>query len=98
MNAQALTPTVHLNGTSVRTLMDGWTNLEDALGGALGAVEKLEFNPRDYYPKGDAGFAAARDELQRGVAALREFHEAAGEVVMALHAIEADREARKAAR
>ena len=55
-------PIVHLNGTSARDLTEGYLECARAISEALGAIRKLEFNWRDYYPK-PGSWELARSEM-----------------------------------
>ena len=91
-----LTPTVHLNGTSLRELQRGWSELEAALSEAKDKLRRLEFNARDYYPspRPQAWERAAR-AMQAHARALESFHTDAAEVTYELEQEAAAREARK---
>ena len=68
-------PTIHMNGTPAKMLLEGYDNLEGALLAAKDAFGKVEFNARDYYPQGMEAWKAARDEwaeLQTQLNAIRE--------------------------
>lgn len=43
-------PTIHLNGTSKKDLLDGYRKAIDAIQDAVVALGSVEFNARDYYP------------------------------------------------
>lgn len=64
-------PTVHLNGTACDSLLDAHCGAGSALRAALDALELTAPNPRDYYPQGDAAFAAAKREHADRVGRLR---------------------------
>lgn len=55
-------PTIHTNGTSAQELLDGLGEIHVALNNAVAKLYEYGPNARDYYPQGDAAFAAARDE------------------------------------
>jgi len=93
-----LTPTVHLNGTSGQCLLEGWTKLRDALDEALLKTRQMEFNPRDYYPRGTEEWARAQHLMNERVAELNAFLEDVREVVEDLDRVMAERNARKANR
>jgi hypothetical protein len=56
------TPTIHLNGTSRESLLDGYRNAADALRGAIAALQQTAPHGRDYYPQGDNVLYVATDE------------------------------------
>lgn len=65
--SKLIIPTIHLNGTSGRDLLDQHT---DAMSAIADAIEKLPHpNGRDYYPQGpraiDEAIAQTRDWAQR---------------------------------
>lgn len=64
-------PTIHLNGTGAKTLLDGYLEAIHQLGQALNAINNIEFNARDYYPQGPGAYTAARAERSTHVEALR---------------------------
>lgn len=45
-------PTVHMNGTSRQTLLDGYLAASDAVERLREAMAGIEFNARDYYVEG----------------------------------------------
>lgn len=55
-------PVIHLNGTSPETLLEGYRDAYAAIGDAIRAIGKIEFDARDYYPAGMETWNAARDE------------------------------------
>ena len=66
-------PTIHSNGTSVQTLIDGYDAIDEALYRLDIKWGEVEFNARDYYPQGpDAYMQAAGERLMQTVK-LKEF-------------------------
>lgn len=68
-------PTIHMNGTPAKMLLEGYDELSFALLSAQDAFGKVEFNARDYYPQGPDAWGKARDEwteLQSQLHAIRE--------------------------
>jgi hypothetical protein len=55
-------PTIHLNGTSKQSLIDGLCDASDALNTAYEALKQTAPNGRDYYTQGPQALAAATDE------------------------------------
>jgi len=55
-------PTIHSNGTSPEMLRRGYEDARVAVGKALEALEKIEFNARDYYPQGPGAWGTAAAE------------------------------------
>lgn len=58
-------PIVHLNGSGRQRLLDQYEAVVVALNAALAAFSAASPHGRDYYPKGEAAFSAARDEYLR---------------------------------
>jgi hypothetical protein len=52
-------PTVHLNGTKGRVLVDQLQNASEALHKALAALAEASPHGRDYYPQGESAFQTA---------------------------------------
>lgn len=57
-----LLPSVHLNGTSVKTLIDDCKQAADAARALEVSLRAMSPNARDYYPQGDGAFLRARAE------------------------------------
>jgi hypothetical protein len=55
-------PTIHLNGTGEKMLMEGYRAAYEACSKAADAFYQLEFNGRDYYPQGDGAWKKAHEE------------------------------------
>lgn len=68
-------PTVHLNGTSAESLMEGYESAARKLGEAFDAVAATAPNARDYYVQGDSAYERARSEHADRVTKLRELME-----------------------
>lgn len=75
MNQNIEFPVVHLNGTSRNTLLEGYSAASDAIYDAMQKVRKIEFNGRDYYPKGPSSFERARDQFHAALKKLEEARE-----------------------
>lgn len=69
-------PTVHLNGSSADTLLEGYEAAAESLGAALEALAGAAPNARDYYVQGPSAFEEARREhvarLEKVTAVLEE--------------------------
>lgn len=52
-------PTIHLNGTSSKTLEEDYEKAYRAIHAAMDSFGAIEFNGRDYYPQGPDAFKAA---------------------------------------
>lgn len=59
------TPTVHLNGTSRQMLLDDTEKMAEAALALRHAMQRVEFNCRDYYVRGPEAWPAAVDERRR---------------------------------
>ena len=68
-------PLVHLNGTSVSDLREGYDNAAELLRDFLDAYGRIEFNARDYYPHGPDAYTKARDQRDAINLKLREVRE-----------------------
>ena len=68
----AVIPTVHLNGSSPATLVDGLQVAINAVAVAIETVQDAAPNARDYYPQGDAAFNVANECHKRRLAMLRD--------------------------
>ena len=55
-------PTIHMNGTSARELLEGYCNAISAIHDALEALARTAPNGRDYYPQGPNACAQADAE------------------------------------
>lgn len=55
-------PTLHMNGTGPRMLLESYVEAYLAVGAAMEAMSKIEFNGRDYYPQGEGAWKKAREE------------------------------------
>lgn len=78
-------PTIHRNGTSPEDLRDGYTAAYTAVREAIEAVQKVEFNARDYYTQGPGAFDAAMEERMAFLRSMKEF-----QTYLEEHAIHAD--------
>ena len=57
-------PTIHRNGTSAKDLQQGYDTAADALYALEQALNKIEFNARDYYVQHDLAWTQANAERQ----------------------------------
>lgn len=55
-------PTIHLNGTSPQELWTGYEAAYDAVRAAQEALNKIEFNSRDYYVQSPLAWGKAQDD------------------------------------
>jgi hypothetical protein len=65
-------PTIHSNGTSLDTLLDGYDAIDLALYDLIAKWQAVEFNARDYYLQGPDAYTQARDERQQHGAKIQE--------------------------
>ena len=65
-------PTVHLNGSSRDSLLDGYMAAMDAIRLAMKALQSAAPHPRDYYVQSNMPAHLARDEHFVRLARLRE--------------------------
>jgi hypothetical protein len=69
-------PTIHMNGTSARALLEGYCNAISAIHDALDALARTAPNGRDYYPQGhDACINADREHDARKHALIKVLNE-----------------------
>jgi hypothetical protein len=57
-----ITPTIHLNGTSRASLLEGYHNAYNAIEAAIDAVAKTAPHGRDYYVKDNNAIIIATNE------------------------------------
>ncbi len=55
-------PRLHINGTGARMLLEGYVEASLAVGAAIDAMSRVEFNGRDYYMQPDHVWAQAVNE------------------------------------
>ena len=63
-------PTVHLNGTGKKMLLEGNTRILGAINDLKEAIQSCQFHPRDYYVQGDEAFSLALEERQKHLQAI----------------------------
>lgn len=68
----ATLPTIHLNGTSARSLLEDCSDASHHVREALSALARFTPNGRDYYPQGDDAYTLARREHDSRMDRLRE--------------------------
>ena len=60
-------PTIHLNGTAGKELLESYRKAGDAVQDAIEAHNEAGPNPRDYYVQSPAAYSEARDQhVERG--------------------------------
>lgn len=57
-----MVPTIHMNGTSKESLIDGYAAAANALRSALEALAACRPNGRDFYPQGEGAINVAQQE------------------------------------
>ena len=67
-----ITPTIHMNGTSKKDLLEGYCKIMHALHETLARMQEYSPNARDYYVQSPTAYAAARDQYQRQFKAINE--------------------------
>ena len=60
-----ITPTIHMNGTSAKMLLNDYENVYYAVDAAIESLAKVEFNARDYYPVDGAWDKAQKQREQQ---------------------------------
>jgi hypothetical protein len=79
---KTILPTIHLNGTSAASLTEDYAQARRAVQDAMNAMQKIDFNNRDYYPQGQMAWLDAVRQRQNLFNAL-------AHVAAELHKIEA---------
>jgi hypothetical protein len=81
-------PTIHMNGTSGKDLLEQYRNAMKALGAAFDALSKCGPNGRDYYPQGQEAILAALDEHRSRRERLSAIYDEITEI--AVHCVDTD--------
>ena len=68
-------PTIHINGTSPEMLVEGYLEARRAVEAAKDAINKIEFNARDYYTQGGRAWDEAVKEHRARLNALQQVSE-----------------------
>lgn len=63
-------PTVHLNGTSKASLIEGYLNIHQSVEAAIDVLRRNCPNARDYYTQGNEAFSEAAKEHQERLLSL----------------------------
>jgi hypothetical protein len=85
-----IAPTIHLNGTSGKSLWEGYEAAYDAIRVAREAIGKIEFNARDYYVQDARAWEKARDHRSQQLLAINMVEEYLLEHLMAIRKQEKD--------
>lgn len=80
-------PTIHLNGTSKQSLIDGLCEASGAIGLAYASLKQTAPNGRDYYPQGPAALEAAIAEHNGRLLRLDAVMDEVDELIRAIDAI-----------
>lgn len=67
-------PSIHMNGTSQRMLLDGYKDISKAFRQMEKAIQGVEFNARDYYVR-DGAWEQAKAEFHDATRKIREAKE-----------------------
>jgi hypothetical protein len=78
-------PTIHLNGTSKDSLVEGLCNASAALDAAYQELKKTAPNGRDYYPQGAKAMEAAEREHMSRLRRLDEVKKEVDELAEAIY-------------
>ena len=65
-------PTIHLNGTGAKSLVDEYHAVYQAIDKASEALVAATCNARDFYPQGDTAWQQAQDERAEMLSKLAE--------------------------
>jgi hypothetical protein len=85
-NAKLTVPTVHLNGTSKRSLIEQYVDASTSVGTAILFLEENGPNARDYYVQGSDVFTRAVAEHVARIQKLVEVQKELGQLVEAIDA------------
>ena len=66
-------PTIHLNGTSKETLIEGYSNIIENLDKLSDSISSCEFHSRDYYVHDVDAFSNALRERNKHINNISEF-------------------------
>ncbi len=77
-------PTIHLNGTGKKMLLEGYENAYHAIRDAEKALNNVEFNARDYYVQGPEAWTEAVKEMQGRFEALAKIKKEIEEIAEAI--------------
>jgi hypothetical protein len=73
------TPTIHLNGTSRKTLLEQARTAATALDAAIEAMRGMSPNGRDFYPQGDDAIRDAIAEHAQRLRVLQQMRDEVGD-------------------
>lgn len=69
-------PLIHLNGTGIETLQEGYAEAADRLRDFIKRWGRIEFNARDYYPNGPDAWPKAieaREAISAKIAEIEDY-------------------------
>ena len=78
-------PTIHINGTSGKQLLDAHSDAYHALIAALNGWRAIQPNGRDYYPQGEDAYAEARKAWEAHYSALQAAFVAISNAYLEIH-------------
>lgn len=84
-------PTIHMNGTSAKSLLDDLMRAYNAVGEAQEAMRAVTPNNRDYYILGDEACREAREQHQVRVMKLADVREDLEKIIIGIQDQERDR-------
>ncbi len=68
-------PTIHLNGTGKKSLLEDYDNALNKLQDAIEEFNKIQFHARDYYVQGPDAYNSALNERIEQAKKLKEVYE-----------------------
>ena len=77
-------PTLHLNGTGKKMLVEGYEKAHRAIREASKALGEIEFNARDYYVQGPQAWPQAIKEMECRIGMLGRIEREIEEIIISL--------------
>jgi hypothetical protein len=81
-----ITPTIHMNGDTAKTLIEQWKAVYTASNALLEALRAARPNGRNFYPQGERAIFIAQDEHRRREKAVLSIAADACEMLKAIRA------------
>ena len=78
-------PTIHMNGTSGKSMYAEYRNAMDAVQDAMESLNDATLNGRDYYPQGPEAFEKAREHRNAMNQKLRSVLSDLGHIALSIH-------------
>ena len=91
MTTKLTLPTLHLNGTSARSLLSGYEEAYEAVREAIVFVARAYPNGRDYYPQGDTAISEALLEHERRLMLLKAVSDELESMILGIADMDAER-------